>query len=198
MVSFFTILLLLLLSLLFYCNYCYPNALRACTATVPMTQSDVPEGSRRLRRLCRFILLPKCQKTTRDTSPEASRWLRKAICFGPDAISSSKKRADDAQESSKMNLEAFFGRSRGPREPPRHAPEVPKGPRGSPKTLKKPCSDRKLCFVENIDISIVKPSFLRVGGSAWEFKIHPERLRKKRKLSQSHLWQQEASKGGPI
>ena len=84
----------------------YLNALRACTATVPMTQSDVPEGSRRLRR---FILFSKGQKTKRETSPEASRWLRKAICFGPDAISSSKKRADEAQEGSKMNLEAFFG-----------------------------------------------------------------------------------------
>ena len=129
----------------------YPNALRACTATVPMTQSDVPEGSRRLRRLCRFILLSKGQKTRRETSPEASRWLRKAICFGPDAIFGSKKRAYEAQESSNMNLETFFGRSRGPREPPRHAPEVPKGPRGSSKTLPKPSSERKQCFVENVN-----------------------------------------------
>ena len=176
---------------------CNPNALRACTATVPMTQSDVPEGSRRLRRLCRFILLSKGQKTKRETSPEASRWLRKAICFGPDAISSSKKRADEAQEGSKMNLEAFFGRSRGPREPPRHAPEVPKGPRGSPKTFPKPSSDRKRRFVENVGFPFVKPSFLKVGGSAWELKIHPERFRKKRERSRSHLWQQEASKRCP-
>ena len=171
----------------------HPNALRACAATVPMTQFDVPEGSRRLRRLCRFILLSKCQKTKRETSPEASRWLRKAVCFGPDAISSSKKRADEAQEGSKMNLEAFFGRSRGPREPPRHAPEVPKGPRGSPKTLPKPCSERKLCFVENVNIPLMKQCLLWVGGSAWELKIHPARLRRTRKRSQNHLWQQEAS-----
>ena len=74
-----------------------------------MTQSDVPEGSRRLRRLCRFILLSKGQNIKREAFSEASLRLRKAICFGPDAISSSKKRADEAQEGSKMNLEAFFG-----------------------------------------------------------------------------------------
>ena len=121
-----------------------------------MTQSDVPEGSRRLRRLCRFILPSKGQKTKRHTSPEASRWLRKAICFGPDAIFGSKERADEAQEGSNMNLETFFGRSRGPREPPRHAPEVPKGPRGSPKTLPKPSSDRKRRFVEHVDFPVGK------------------------------------------
>ena len=128
-----------------------------------MTQSDVPEGSRRLRRICRFILLSKGQKTKRETSPEAFRWLRKAICFGPDAISSNKKRADEAQEVSKMNLEAFFSRSRGPRKPPRHAQELPKRPRESPKTLPKPCSDRNRRFVENVNIQTVKQSFLKVG-----------------------------------
>ena len=163
-----------------------PNALRACTATVPMTQSDVPAGSRRVRRLCRQLLLSTGQKTKRHTSPEASRWLRKAICFGPDAIFGSKKRADEAQEGSKMNLEAFFGRSRGPREPPRHAPEVPKGPRGSPKTFPKPSSDGKLRFVKNDCFSILKPSCLRVGGSAWELEIHSARLRKKRERSRDH------------
>ena len=34
-------------------------------------------------------------ETKRHTSPEASRWPRKAICFGPNAIFGSKKRADD-------------------------------------------------------------------------------------------------------
>ena len=98
----------------------------------------------------------------------------------------SKMRANEAQESSKMNLETFFTRSRGPREPPRHAPGIPKGPRGSPKTLQKPSSDRKLCFVEKFDFPFVKPSFLKVGGSVWEVKIHPERVRRKKKRSQSH------------
>ena len=59
----------------------YLNKLRACAATVPMAQYDVPEGSRRLRRLNRFILLSKCERTKRKTSPETSRWQRKAICF---------------------------------------------------------------------------------------------------------------------
>ena len=93
-----------------------------------------------------------------------------------------------------MNLEAFFGRSRGPREPPRHAPEVPKGPRGSPITFPKPSSDRKLRCVENVHVKLVKPSCLIIRGSAWELEIHPERLRKKRERSRNHLWQQESGK----
>ena len=137
---------------------------------------------------------PIVRNTKRNTSPEASRWLRKAICFGPDAISSSKKRADEAQEGSNMNLEAFFGRSRGPREPPRHAPEVPKGPRGSPKTLPKPCSDRKRRFVENVDFPSVKPSCLRVGGSAWEFKIDTKRFEDRK----DNNCKQESEKRGAI
>ena len=42
----------------------------------------------------------------------------------PQAIVGSKKRANEAQESSKANLEALFGRSRDPKELPRypHAP----------------------------------------------------------------------------
>ena len=48
----------------------------------------------------------------------------------PKAIFGSKKRANQAQESSKTNLDALFGRSRGPQEFPR-AP--PKAPQSSPR-----------------------------------------------------------------
>ena len=61
----------------------------------------------------------------------------------PKAISGSKRRANQAQESSKMNLEAFFGRSRGRSELPRAAEELPKGARESPATIAKPFLDRK-------------------------------------------------------
>lgn len=44
----------------------------------------------------------------------------------PKAIFGSKKRANEAQESSKTNLEALFGRSRGPKELPSATQELPK------------------------------------------------------------------------
>ena len=43
----------------------------------------------------------------------------------PQAIVGSKKRANEAQKSSKANLEALFNRSRGPRELPRYPPKAP-------------------------------------------------------------------------
>ena len=59
------------------------------------------------------------------------------------AIVGSKKRANEAQESSKTNLEALFGRSRSPKELPRYSQELPKGAQESPKTLSKPSLHRK-------------------------------------------------------
>ena len=35
-------------------------------------------------------------------------------------------------------------------------------------------------FFKNVDNPLVKPLFLRVGGSAWELNVDPRRLRKKR------------------
>ena len=70
----------------------------------------------------------------------------------PKAIFGSKRRANQGHESSKMNLEALFGRSRGPSELPRAAQELPKGARQSPKTLSKfqTCKDsvRKINIFE--------------------------------------------------
>ena len=56
---------------------------------------------------------------------------------------SRQKRANDAQVSSKRNLEALCGRCRAPKEPPRDPREPPKGAQESPKTLSKPSLDRK-------------------------------------------------------
>ena len=64
-----------------------------------------------------------------------------------------------------MNLEALFGRSRGPSELPKAPQEVPKGARESPKTIAKPFLDRKRSFLQNVNILAVKSTFLRVGGT---------------------------------
>ena len=56
----------------------------------------------------------------------------------PNTIFGSKKRANEAQESSKRNLEALCGRSRGPKEPPMNRQGPPKEAHESPKTCSKP------------------------------------------------------------
>ena len=76
-----------------------------------------------------------------------------------------------------MNLEALFGGSRGPSDLPRAFQELRKRARESPKTIAKPFLDRKRSFLQNVDILIIKSTFLRVGGSVYEFKIDPKRLR---------------------
>ena len=69
--------------------------------------------------------------------------------------------------------------AKAPKEPPRSPQEHPKRAQESPKTLSRACFDRKPCFFENRAPAEVKSRFLRVGGSAWELKIDPKRLRKK-------------------
>ena len=86
----------------------------------------------------------------------------------PKAIFGSKRRANQAQESSKMNLEALFGRSRGPSELPRALQELPKGARESPKTIAKPSS--RLFFSTRLpspakQVIIHFPAFLCMIGS---------------------------------
>ena len=95
----------------------------------------------------------------------------------PKAIFGSKRRANQGHESSKMNLEALFGGSRGPSDLPRAFQELRKRARESPKTIAKPFLDRKRSFLQNVNILIVKSTFLTVGGSVYEFKIDPKRLR---------------------
>ena len=70
----------------------------------------------------------------------------------PKAIFGSKRRANQAQESSKIYLEALFGGSRGPSELPKAPKELPKGARESPKTIAQPFLDRKHGFLKNINI----------------------------------------------
>ena len=121
----------------------------------------------------------------------------------PKAIFGSKRRANQAQESSKMNLEALFGRSRGPSELPRAAQELPKGARESPRTTAKPFLDRKSWFFNNAIIHIGKSTFSRVGGRFGSSKSTPRGSERKDKMTstapeptQGHLRQQEASKPG--
>ena len=83
----------------------------------------------------------------------------------PKAIFGSKRRANQGHESSKMNLEALFGGSRGPSDLPRAFQELRKIVRESPKTIAKPFLDRKRSFLQNVKILIVKSAFLKVGGS---------------------------------
>ena len=103
----------------------------------------------------------------------------------PKAIFGSKKRANEAQESSKTNLEALFGRSRGPKELPRAPQEPPKSSQKEPERAPKRFQNH--LWVESVDFSRVEllprrnQGCLRVGGSAWELKIDPKRLRKKEK-----------------
>ena len=56
--------------------------------------------------------------------------------------------------------------------------ELPKGARESPQTLSKPSLDRKRRFLKHTWIPNIKPTCLKVGGSVWELKIDPKRLRK--------------------
>ena len=51
----------------------------------------------------------------------------------PKAIFGSKNRANEARESSKTNLEALFGRSRGPKELPRTPKSPPRAPKRRPR-----------------------------------------------------------------
>ena len=120
------------------------------------------------------------------------------------AIFSSKKQANDAQGSSKSNLEAFFGICRGPKELPRDPQELPKGAQESSQTVSKPSLDLNRCFFINVKISSRKLRFLRVGRSACELKIDAKRPRQKikddieeRRTKINEKNQPEASKRGP-
>ena len=78
-------------------------------------------------------------KTTFKRPSGAPKTSQRQLQNAPKAIFGSKKRANEAQESSKTNLEALFGRSRGPKELPRDPQESPKkaprAPQDAPKEL---------------------------------------------------------------
>ena len=72
----------------------------------------------------------------------------------PKATFGSKKQANEAQESSKTNLEALFGRSRGPKELPR-APQEP--PKSSQKEAERaPKRFQNHLWIENEDFSKIE------------------------------------------
>ena len=69
----------------------------------------------------------------------------------PKAIFGSKKRANEAQESPKTNLEALFGRPRGPKELPRDPQESPKSSQKEPGRAPKRFQNH--LWIENVDFS---------------------------------------------
>ena len=88
----------------------------------------------------------------RNRPQEAPKEIKNDI-GAPKAIVGSKKRANEAQESSKRNLEALCGRCKAPKEPPRDPQELPKGAEESPQTLSKPTLDLNRSFFRNVKIS---------------------------------------------
>jgi len=72
----------------------------------------------------------------------------------PKATFGSKKRANEAQESSKTNLEALFGRSRGPKELPRDPQESPKS--SQKEAERAPKRFQNHLWIENDDFSKIE------------------------------------------
>ena len=76
-----------------------------------------------------------------ERPPDAPKTKQSRPLKALTTIFGNKKRANEAQGSSRTNLEALVGRSRGPKELPRDPQEPPKGAQESPKTLSKPSLD---------------------------------------------------------
>ena len=89
------------------------------------------------------VLMVEMGLTEAKTPPKRPSWAPKTSQIRPQnrpkATFGSKKQANEAQESSKTNLEAF-GRSRGPKELPKDSQETPKSfqkePERAPKRFK--------------------------------------------------------------
>ena len=77
-----------------------------------------------------------------------------------------------------MKIRGATWNSKTRKKSPRGTPKITQNvARESPKTIAKPFLDRKRSFLQNVNILIIKSTFLRVGGSVYEFKIDPKRLR---------------------
>ena len=74
-------------------------------------------------------------KTTLKRPSGAPKTSQRQPQNAPKAIFGSKKRANEAQESSKTNLEALFGRSRGPKELAKRSPKEPVRAQSECKTI---------------------------------------------------------------
>ena len=98
----------------------------------------------------------------------------------PQAIFGSKKRANEAQSRSKriwrpalVDLEA----PKSSQEPPKNPPRAPKRRPGEPQNAFKTSFGSKMMIFQKSSSRPITSAFLRVGGTVWEFKIHPKRLR---------------------
>ena len=114
---------------------------RETTTTATTTRENM------ISKLGRAVLMVEIgvtdAKTTLRRPSGAPKTSQRWPHHPPKAISGSKRRANQAQENFKMNLEALFGRLRSPAGLPRAPQELPKGARESPKTIAKPFLIRK-------------------------------------------------------
>ena len=111
----------------------------------------------------------------------------------PKAIFGSKRRANQGHESSKMNLEALFGGSRGPSDLPRAFQELRKRAKDGPRTLPRPSSaasseqtrpkrvPRRIWRPSLVDLEAPRSSQETPKSSQKEPKRAPTRF-------QNHLW----------
>ena len=106
-------------------------------------------------KLERAVLIVKISfagtKTPPNKPSEAPKTSQRRPRNLPKATFGSKKRANEAQESSKTNLEALFGRSRGPQELPRDPQEIPKSSQKEPERAPKRFQNH--LWIENVDFS---------------------------------------------
>ena len=93
-------------------------------------------------------------KATLKRPSGAPRTSQRQPQNAPKAIFGSKKRANEAQESSKTNLEALFGRSRGPKELPRAPQEPPKSSQKEAERASKRSQNHH--WIENADFSKIE------------------------------------------
>ena len=100
-------------------------------------------------------MVVKIEQTENKIPPERLPQATKTSPIRPQkpltTIFGSKKQANEAQESSKTNLEALFGRSRGPTELPRDPQETPKSSQKEPERAPKRLQNHH--WIENVVFS---------------------------------------------
>ena len=134
--------------------------------------------------ICRCILPSKLQ---RSRPQDVSRGV--LVASGGHLLrSEGARRAVGGSSGGKMRLQGRPNRSlemsrchrkpaKAPKEPPRRPQEHPKWAEERPKTPSRASLDPKPWFFENRAPAPIKPTFLKVGGSAWEFKNDIKRLK---------------------
>ena len=90
-------------------------------------------------------------KTTLKRPSGAPKTSQRQPQNAPKAIFGSKKRGNEAQDNSKTNLEALFGRSRGPKELPRAPQEPPESSHKEPERA--PKRFQYHLWIETVDFS---------------------------------------------